>query len=72
MSLIVKHHVPHLDSLMKLFVLSLEDDALDWFTSLPDCSIRDKNQLENAFMEKWGEHKDNKYLLAALTNAKRK
>jgi len=45
MSLIVKNSVPHLDSLMKLLDLSLEVNVLYWFTSLPNHSIRDENQL---------------------------
>jgi hypothetical protein len=29
------------------------------------------NQLENVFMDKWGEKKDNRYLLVALSSTKK-
>jgi hypothetical protein len=40
---------------MKLFILSFDDDDLDWFTSLKDKQIRTFKELTNAFMEKWKE-----------------
>jgi hypothetical protein len=40
---------------MKLFILSFEDDDLDWFTKLKDKQIRTYKELTNAFMEKWKE-----------------
>jgi hypothetical protein len=45
--------------------------AIYWFTRFPDNSISTKAQLENAFMEKWGERRDNKHLLVALSSEKR-
>jgi hypothetical protein len=40
---------------MKLFILSFDDDDLDWFTKLNDKHIRTYKELTNAFMEKWKE-----------------
>ena len=40
---------------MKLFILSFDDDDLDWFTRLKDKQIRTFKELTNAFMEKWKE-----------------
>lgn len=61
----------HLDVTMKLFALSLEDDAAEWFKGLPDNSFNAFSPLSNAFLHKWGERRDNRYLLAALSSAKR-
>jgi hypothetical protein len=43
MSVIQKQGVRNMDVVMKLFVLSLEDDAMDWFTSLSDNDINTKD-----------------------------
>jgi hypothetical protein len=40
---------------MKLFILSFDDDDLDWFTKLKDKHNRTYNELINAFMERWKE-----------------
>jgi hypothetical protein len=61
----------HLDVTMKLFALSLEDDAVECWKGLPNNSFNAWAPLENAFLEKWGERRDNKYLLDALSSAKR-
>lgn len=60
MRMIIKYHIGHLDVLMKLFVLSLEEDATDWLTNFLDNSISTMDQLESAFFEKWGECRDNR------------
>jgi hypothetical protein len=45
------------DVKMKLFVLSLEDIALDWYEDLPDNKFKTLKELTDAFIEKWGERK---------------
>jgi hypothetical protein len=40
---------------MKLFILSFDDDDLDWFTELKDKEVKTYNELIDAFMEKWKE-----------------
>ena len=54
------------DVKMRLFTLSLEDDASIWFISLPANGISTLNQLKNAFMEKWGEKMENGYFWLPL------
>jgi hypothetical protein len=36
---------------MKLFILSFDDDDLDWFTELKDKQVRTYNELIDAFMK---------------------
>jgi hypothetical protein len=59
------------DVKMKLFVLSLEDIALDWYEDLPDNKFKTLKELTDAFIEKWGEKKDHRQLLAALNSIKK-
>jgi hypothetical protein len=44
---------------------------MDWFIGLPTNSIRTKNELEHAFMERWGEKKTIDIYLSALSTTKR-
>lgn len=60
----------HLDVLLKLFDLSLEDDAIDWFMSLVDNSINTWEEWQRVFLERWEEGNDNRFLLATLNGAK--
>jgi hypothetical protein len=43
------------DVKMRLFALPLEDDASDWFISLPINTISTSIELKNVFMENGGE-----------------
>ena len=56
---------------MKLFVLSLEDGALDWYEDMPNNTFKMLKDLLDAFTEKWGEKKDHRHLLAALNSIKK-
>ena len=58
----------HEDVKMKLFVLSLEKDALDWFTELYDNKIKTTKELIDSFTEIWGERKEHSNLLANLNS----
>jgi hypothetical protein len=49
----------HEDVKMKLFVLSLEEDALDWFMDLDDNKIKTIKEFIDAFVERWGDRKEN-------------
>jgi hypothetical protein len=40
---------------MKLFILSFDDDDLDWFTEVKDEQVKTYNELIDAFMKKWKE-----------------
>jgi hypothetical protein len=63
--------VNHLDVKLKLFSLSLEEDALDWLVDFPTDGISKFEQMENLFLEKWGVKRDNRYLLSTLSTTKR-
>ena len=56
---------------MKLFVLSLEDDAAEWYGDLDDDSYKTLNEFLEGFKKKWGEKKELRHLLAALHNIKK-
>ena len=56
---------------MKLFSPTLEDDALDWFTKLPNWGIKTKIELFYALMKKWGDRKDDRHILASLNTTKK-
>ena len=57
---------------MRLFSLSLEDDAFEWFTDLDDDNIKTFAQFETTLSSIWGEKKENQHLLAALNKTKKK
>jgi hypothetical protein len=42
---------------MKLFILSFDDDDVDWLTKLKDKHVKTYNELIDSFMEKWKEKK---------------
>ena len=60
-----------LDVVLKLFVLSLEDDAIDWFTSLTNKSINTSKECQRVFLMQWEERKDDIFLLVVLNGVKR-
>jgi hypothetical protein len=49
------HNALHEDIGMKLFIMSFDDDDLDWFTKLKDNQVKTYKELIDAFMEKWNE-----------------
>ena len=55
---------------MKLFALSLEDDATEWYSNLGDDSYKTFNEFLEGFKKKWGQKKEPRHLLAALHNIK--
>jgi len=54
---------------MKLFVLSFDDDDLDWFTKLKDKHVKTYIELIDAFIEKWKEKKP-PYIMLISPDAK--
>jgi hypothetical protein len=56
---------------MKLFALSLEEDAFDWFSDLDAGSFKTFKEFEKGFLAKWGDKKEDRYLLASLNNMKK-
>ena len=61
----------HDDVKMKLFALSLEEDAGDWYLDLDDNSYKTLDEFQTGFKEKWGEKKEPRHQLAALHNIKK-
>ena len=47
----------HEDVKMKLFALSLEDDAVEWYSDLGDDSYKTLNEFLEGFKKKWGKRK---------------
>jgi hypothetical protein len=56
---------------MKVFVLSLEGDAHEWFSECEDNSFKTITDLLEAFTEKWGDKKEYHHHLAALNTIKK-
>lgn len=53
----------HEDVRMKLFVLSLTDNVLDWFHDKADNAFDSLRALTNAFKNKYGDKREGKYLV---------
>jgi predicted transcriptional regulator len=56
---------------LKLFALSLEEDASDWFSGLDDNKFKTISELIEAFTERWGDKKEHRHLLASLHTIKK-
>ena len=48
----------HDDVYMKLFALSLEEDACDWYINIADDSYNSWDSFRKGFMERFGEKKE--------------
>ena len=57
---------------MKLFVLSLEEDALDWFTEQDDDKFKTLQEILDVFNERWGDRKEAHFLFAGLHASQKK
>lgn len=62
----------HEDVRMKLFVLSLEDDALQWFLDKPDNAFDSLQTIFNSFKDKYGDKREGKYLFKELNSIKKR
>ena len=51
----------HEDVKMKLFVLSLEEEAIDWFMEQDDNKFKDLKGIIEAFNDKWGDKRDHHF-----------
>ena len=56
---------------MKLFSLSLEGDAYDWYTGLDDNSYASYADFLKGFKERWGDKKEPRHQLVGLHTIKR-
>ena len=61
----------HDDVKMKIFALSLEEDARDWYLDLDDNSYKTLDEFQTVFKEKWEEKKEPRHQLVALHNIKK-
>ena len=57
---------------MKLFALSLDGRASDWYNNLPDNSFATLEAFKTAFTNRFGEKKEPRNQLDSLTNIKKK
>lgn len=64
--------VENLDVILRLFVQSLDGEAKKWFKTLPNDSINTWEEMENAFIKKWGNKKDYGYILREFNAMKKK
>lgn len=62
----------HKDVRMKLFVVSLEDDALDWFQDKASNSFDSLRSLLDAFRDKYGDKREGKYLVKEFITIKKR
>lgn len=65
-------NVKYLDVVMRLFFQSLDGEARKWFKMLPSNSINTSKELENTFIQRWGENKYHGYFLIEFNAIKRK
>lgn len=61
----------HQDVKMKLFALSLEDEAFNWFSNLEDNKYPTLSSLVDQFMDKWGDKTEHRHALVALNTIKK-
>jgi hypothetical protein len=60
------------DVKMTLFVYSLEGDAAEWFSEFDPDKFNTLDSIITEFMKRWGDQKENRYLLAALSTSQKK
>jgi hypothetical protein len=57
---------------MTLFVHSLEGDATEWFTDFSATKFSTFEEILNEFRKRWGDQKEHRFQLAALTTSQKK
>jgi len=57
---------------MKLLILSLEDDAFDWFQNKADNAFDSLRSLLDAFKNKYGDKLEGKYLVKEFNTIKKR
>jgi ribonuclease HI len=60
------------DVKMTLFVYSLEGDAAEWFSEFDPNKFSTLDEIVSEFKERWGDQKENRFLLASLTSSHKK
>jgi hypothetical protein len=57
---------------MTLFVYSLEGDVAEWFAEQDPNKFSTLAEIQKTFRERWGDQKENQFLLAALSTSQKK
>jgi hypothetical protein len=57
---------------MTLFVYSLEGDVVEWFTEFDLDKFSTLDEILVEFRKRWGDQKENRFQLAALTSSHKK
>lgn len=57
---------------LRLLIHYLGGEARKWFKYLLDASIATWEELENSFMQKWGEKRDHRYIITEFNAIKKK
>jgi uncharacterized protein YjiS (DUF1127 family) len=60
------------DVKMTLFVYSLEGDAAEWISEQDPDKFSTLAKIQKAFRERWGDHKEDRHLLASLSTSQKK
>jgi hypothetical protein len=60
------------DVKMTLFVYSLEGDVAEWFSEQDPNKFSTLAEIFQAFRERWGDQKENRFLLATLSTSQKK
>jgi hypothetical protein len=60
------------DVKMTLFVYSLEGDVAEWFSEQDPNKFSTLAEIVKTFKERWGDQKENRFLLAALISSQKK
>jgi hypothetical protein len=60
------------DLKMTLFVFYLEGDAAEWFSEQDPNKFSTLAEIYQAFRERWGDQKENRFLLASLSSSQKK
>jgi hypothetical protein len=60
------------DVKMTLFVFSLEGDVDEWFSDIHANKFATLNSILDEFMKRWGDQKDHRFQLGALTTSHKK
>lgn len=64
--------VQHDDVVIRMFVQSLDEDVRKWFKTLPNDSIHTREALRTIFLNRWGDKKDDQYLIAEFSNLRKR
>jgi hypothetical protein len=60
------------DVKMRLFMFSLEGDVVEWFSDQDPNKFSTLSEIVKSFRERWGDQKENRFLLASLSSSQKK